>query len=140
MKKGIVAALLGAWLLVGTSTASQAMDGPRLAAGGARAFGGTRTFRAGPGFNRDHGFRAGGAFHRNSGFSSRIFIAPGVLWGPAFDPPYLLSPPPPVYILPDDPAPPRYWYYCEQSRTYYPYVRECPGGWMTVVPPSASGQ
>jgi hypothetical protein len=36
------------------------------------------------------------------------------------------------------PAPQQYWYYCEDSRTYYPYVRECPRGWMTVVPPSTA--
>jgi hypothetical protein len=27
-----------------------------------------------------------------------------------------------------------YWYYCEASRTYYPYVKECPAGWLRVVP------
>ncbi|OGA48131.1 MAG: hypothetical protein A3G25_21325 [Betaproteobacteria bacterium RIFCSPLOWO2_12_FULL_63_13] len=24
------------------------------------------------------------------------------------------------------------WYYCADSRSYYPYVRECPGGWQRV--------
>jgi hypothetical protein len=24
------------------------------------------------------------------------------------------------------------WYYCAESKTYYPYVRECPGGWQRV--------
>jgi hypothetical protein len=24
------------------------------------------------------------------------------------------------------------WYYCPQSQAYYPYVKECPGGWQTV--------
>ena len=30
-----------------------------------------------------------------------------------------------------------WWYYCEASRTYYPYVKECPSGWLRVpaVPP-----
>ncbi len=27
-----------------------------------------------------------------------------------------------------------YWYYCEKSRTYYPYVKECPAGWQQVTP------
>ena len=27
-----------------------------------------------------------------------------------------------------------WWYYCDQSRGYYPYVRECPGGWQRVPP------
>lgn len=25
-----------------------------------------------------------------------------------------------------------FWYYCQQSNAYYPYVRECPGGWEKV--------
>jgi hypothetical protein len=30
-----------------------------------------------------------------------------------------------------------WWYYCEASRTYYPYVKECPSGWQRVpaLPP-----
>ena len=24
------------------------------------------------------------------------------------------------------------WFYCADSKTYYPYVRECPGGWQRV--------
>jgi hypothetical protein len=27
-----------------------------------------------------------------------------------------------------------YWYYCQESQAYYPYVKSCPGGWMKVVP------
>jgi len=27
-----------------------------------------------------------------------------------------------------------YWYYCEQSDGYYPYVKECPAGWKQVTP------
>jgi hypothetical protein len=27
---------------------------------------------------------------------------------------------------------PSVWYYCEASKTYYPYVSECPAGWKTV--------
>jgi hypothetical protein len=37
--------------------------------------------------------------------------------------------------------PPRtfYWYYCAESKTYYPYVKECPGGWQRVAPQPKSG-
>ncbi|MFH1603038.1 MAG: hypothetical protein ABIH03_03935 [Pseudomonadota bacterium] len=46
---------------------------------------------------------------------------------------------PPVYIEQEpasaDPEPqPSYWYYCLDSKTYYPYVEECAGGWQQVVP------
>ena len=26
------------------------------------------------------------------------------------------------------------WYYCNDTKAYYPYVRECPSGWLQVVP------
>lgn len=29
-----------------------------------------------------------------------------------------------------------YWYYCTDPEGYYPYVRDCPRGWMQVVPSS----
>ena len=28
-----------------------------------------------------------------------------------------------------------YWYYCAGAKAYYPYVKECPGGWQRVAPP-----
>lgn len=58
-------------------------------------------------------------------------------------PPVVVAPaapaPPPVYIERErqpvsEPPPQNYWYYCAESRGYYPYVKECPGGWMQVVP------
>jgi hypothetical protein len=35
------------------------------------------------------------------------------------------------------PAAQQDWYYCAGSNGYYPYVRECPGGWqrVTALPP-----
>jgi hypothetical protein len=27
-----------------------------------------------------------------------------------------------------------WWYYCDTSRGYYPYVKECPSGWQRVPP------
>ena len=38
---------------------------------------------------------------------------------------------------PAAPAPQQDWYFCAGSNAYYPYVRECPGGWQRVpsVPP-----
>jgi hypothetical protein len=53
---------------------------------------------------------------------------------------------PPVYIERSQPgtssAPSGVWYYCPDSKTYYPYVKECPGGWQTVPaePPSEQGR
>jgi hypothetical protein len=63
-------------------------------------------------------------------------------------PPVIITPAPvqpPVYIeqqvispsIPQAaPAPTdtNYWYRCEKTDAYYPYVKECPGGWQKVVP------
>ena len=35
---------------------------------------------------------------------------------------------------------PYYWYYCQDPKGYYPYIAECPGGWMTVVPEPAASE
>jgi hypothetical protein len=75
-------------------------------------------------------------------FHGGIYIG-GPVWGPGYyPPPYYYAPPQPVYVQPE--APPvyveqssdDYWYYCAQSKAYYPYVKECPAGWMKVVPGS----
>ena len=31
----------------------------------------------------------------------------------------------------------QYWYYCTEAKAYYPYVKQCPGGWSKVVPTPA---
>lgn len=59
---------------------------------------------------------------------------------PAYYPPAVVAVPtePPVYIerAEEDsaPGPANYWYYCDRSETYYPYVKKCPGGWRKVLP------
>lgn len=34
----------------------------------------------------------------------------------------------------NQPAASGYWYYCPDSRTYYPYAQTCPSAWLQVVP------
>lgn len=57
---------------------------------------------------------------------------------PYYYPPTVIVREPQVYIERGVPQPsPQsevYWYYCNSSRTYYPYVKECPEGWQRVVP------
>jgi len=31
-------------------------------------------------------------------------------------------------------APAQYWAYCQSPEGYYPYVQDCPGGWIPVPP------
>lgn len=68
----------------------------------------------------------------------------GPYWGPwwHYPPPYYYYPGPAVVV----PAQPTtyieqpaadtagWWYYCDTSRGYYPYVKECPSGWQRVPP------
>ena len=66
---------------------------------------------------------------------------------PAYYPPAVVTVPasPPTYIEQGSPQPvpdqqqQGYWYYCKESKTYYPYVKECPGGWQRVTPQPAPG-
>lgn len=62
---------------------------------------------------------------------------------PGYWPPVVVArPDPPVYIErdgapPETPAaaePPAWWYWCPAAKAYYPYVKECPGGWQRVPP------
>lgn len=54
-------------------------------------------------------------------------------------PPVIVSPTPPVYIQQQESPPAtqsqtHYWYYCTNPEGYYPYVKQCPGGWQRVDP------
>jgi hypothetical protein len=46
------------------------------------------------------------------------------------------SPPPPTVAAAPPPTAPatNWWYFCNAANAYYPYVRECPGGWQKVAP------
>src|SRR2546421_12867665 len=84
---------------------------------------------------------AWGGFHGPHGFvGPRGFIGPDPFWYaypyPAY-PPVVVQPSPPaqVYVQPQQGPPAESdWYYCENTRGYYPYVSQCPKGWMQVVP------
>lgn len=76
----------------------------------------------------------GGHFRGSFG----VFIG-APLWGWYAPPPAYYYPPvvevpvaPPVYIERAPAA--AYWYYCDNPAGYYPYVRQCPGGWQRVAP------
>ena len=77
-----------------------------------------------------------------------IVIGPG--WGPWWGWPYypyypnyspspvIIQQEPETYIQqPPQEDVPNYWYFCQDPKGYYPYVKKCPKGWLKVVPPSA---
>jgi hypothetical protein len=63
---------------------------------------------------------------------------------PPYYPPAVVTVPvsPPTYIEQGTSAQQSsgYWYYCKDSKTYYPYVKECPGGWQQVTPQPTPSQ
>jgi hypothetical protein len=64
---------------------------------------------------------------------SSAWWGPGV-WAPVSVPSTVVAP---VFIersAPAEPAPQVWWYWCAESRAYYPYVQQCPGGWQRVAP------
>ncbi|MGQ0751463.1 MAG: hypothetical protein ACT4PS_13075 [Betaproteobacteria bacterium] len=81
-------------------------------------------------------------FHRHSRARIGVFIGAPLALTPWYYYPRYYSPPavvvhtpPPVYVERGQPADDaQYWYYCRESETYYPYVKECAGPWQKVVP------
>jgi hypothetical protein len=77
---------------------------------------------------RSHGYRGHWhrGFHRSGGV--HLLVSPGLVvpfgsyWGPYSPPPVVVAPSPRVYVEPS-PPPPHYWYYCDASQAYYPYVQ-----------------
>jgi hypothetical protein len=93
----------------------------------------------------------GATFSESASAGGRVAV--GISFGfPLYYPaPVYYAPPPPYYYYAPrvvHSSPPMYverqeaagersvdsWYYCEQSKTYYPYVKTCPGGWQKVPP------
>jgi hypothetical protein len=54
-------------------------------------------------------------------------------------PPVVIQQQTPDSVTPNVPPPAQNWYYCDASKSYYPYVSNCPAGWKTVpaTPPKA---
>ena len=95
-------------------------------------------------------FRHGGGRGWGPGWGPVIGFGLGVgLWElahpyyPAYSypqPVIIQQAPPDIYIQQaPQPAPAvaqgqAYWYYCQDPQGYYPYITNCPKGWLKVVP------
>lgn len=91
--------------------------------------------------------------HGHFSFRGGVWIGPGWggwgpwWWGPPGypyyrdyygEPPVVIQQQSPEYVQPSpQPEQQYYWYYCPDSKNYYPYVKKCPGGWLKVVPPQS---
>lgn len=69
---------------------------------------------------------------------------------PYYPPTVVVPAQPPVYIEQGNPQPApqqapsspanNYWYHCDSPDGYYPYIKDCPGGWQRVAPTPPSQQ
>ena len=93
--------------------------------------------------DRGHGHgRIGLGFYFGAPYYSPYPYYPYSYYGPyPYYPPVVTAPAsPPVYIergeeLSESPQEEGYyWYHCDKPEGYYPYVKQCPGGWQQVTP------
>lgn len=137
MKRIIWALVMAVLLLVSPALPADAGGGPGGGYRGGSPRGGGGGYHGG-GYSGG-GYRRGGPYSYRHG-GPRVFIGGlGWWWGNPY--PYYAAPPvviqqAPAEYIQQAPAPPQqaYWYFCQGAGAYYPYVKECPGGWMTVVP------
>jgi hypothetical protein len=101
------------------------------------------------GHHHGHHHKSFGHHHHGHHHHGAAFVGFGVgfayPWSWYYPPPYYYPgyyypyPAQPVTYVEQGAAPAAagWWYYCEASRTYYPYVKECPSGWQRVpaLPP-----
>ena len=93
------------------------------------------------GFNHFHHFHNGVAFVGVGGWwwPPPPYYYPPAYYPPAYYPPAYYPQAAPAYGNPPDAG--QVWYYCDNPQGYYPYIKECPGGWQQVAPqPPVSSQ
>lgn len=85
------------------------------------------------------------AYAHGHGGHGHVSFWIGPVWGPGWWGPGYYYPQPPqtvvierapqVYVQPGPQTESSgYWYYCRDAKAYYPYVKDCPGGWSRVSP------
>lgn len=70
------------------------------------------------------------------GYGAYPYGYSGYPYGYYSSPPVIIEQQSPAYEqqIPQQDEQPYYWYFCSESKAYYPYVKQCPGGWLKVVP------
>nr|WP_315594621.1 hypothetical protein [uncultured Cupriavidus sp.] len=122
--------------------AAMAAGGPTLA-GGRGGGGGMRGGGMQGGSMQGGGFHGHDGFHHGHGHATFFVVGggwPGWWWGYPYDSwPYPVAYPgnyagPVQYIEKGDgsdgASANAWWYRCDQPSGYYPYVKDCPGGWQ----------
>jgi hypothetical protein len=93
--------------------------------------------------NGGRGGHAGGRHHGGHRAAIGLILAAPAYWyfrSPIYAPPIATAPiAPPVYVEQGDAQPAsgqsagEWWYYCAESRAYYPDVKECASAWQPVA-------
>lgn len=145
MKRIVALVVAGLFLIAAVPADARGGRGGGHSGGGHSVRHGGHSVRHG-GFhgNRFHGH--GHRFHHH-GFRGGFVVGTGLYlgpyWYPSYYPYYPYYPYEPVSVVTEpqtyiEQTPAQsYWYYCEEAKAYYPYVQQCPGGWLTVVPQAA---
>ncbi len=72
------------------------------------------------------------------GYGDPFFYPPMHMYPPYYPPTVIVPSAPPVYIQSEETRPAQqrtyYWYYCRNPEGYYPYIQQCPEGWLQVAP------
>ena len=138
-------------LLVFGVVASGSAMAQRSGRGGGNSHGGGYSHGYGHGGGVGLGIALGAtllglAYYSRPAYSYPAYTYPGPAYaypGPAYAYPGPAVAPSAAYVEQGVPQaapaqPPGDWYYCADSRSYYPYVSDCPGGWQRVPaqPPS----
>ncbi len=105
------------------------------------AHGGYNRFNFGINLGHYPGYYGYSAF----GYQDPFFYPPVYSYPPTVivpvTPPVVIPSTPPVYTQKKTTSSMQpqtnYWHYCSDSDSYYPYVKECPGGWLQVAPKPA---
>ena len=103
------------------------------------AHGGYNSFNFGINLGHYPGYYGYSAFgYQDPFFYPPVDIDPRTVVVPLTAPPVVIPSAPPVYTQQETRSSMQqqtnYWHYCSDSDGYYPYVKECPGGWLQVAP------
>lgn len=115
------------------------LAGSGAAWAGGHVYGGVGVYLGGPGPYWGPGYAR--PYYYPRPYYPGPFYYPGPYYEPA--PVVVMPAAPPVYIersdeaVAQEPESGQFWYYCRSAKNYYPYVKECPGGWQKVPPQPA---
>ncbi len=94
-------------------------------------WGGHRGYYSGMGLGLGLGYGLG--YYGGSYYAPYYNYPPSVITVPVAPPVYIQQAPPVVQQYPAG-----YWYYCNNPQGYYPYIKQCSGGWQQVDPMPSS--